>query len=529
MATKEPNITWTSFGLLVLVALALAADFRFPYLDQRPMHTDEAILATKYVDFWKTAVFQYDNKDYHGPGLHNLTRAFGWVARWSHPDELTDAKLRLVVAVCSMGLLLLTLLAADGLGRLGTALAMIFMAASPMMVFYSRYFIMEVPLVFWLAVFLVSCWRYTQSPSLKWLILAGGALGFQHATKETFILNLGAIACGWIAVKVVCGGFTAKPTNRLSFYSAKRGVSRPWLWVIIPAVIVSIALYSSGFKNWQAVKDSVTTYGHYLSRSEGVGHEKPWTYYLTLIFWRKDGLVWSEALIGGLGIVGMIYAFVGSHKNNARQAFLVFLTIYTLALFTVYSLISYKTPWSILSAQYSLTLLAGVGGSVIWHALSGRVSKTIVFALLTAGVWHLCMQTGIAIHEYRADPRNPYVYSHTSTNLLQLVDRVKQLEKLRPTDFSVQVIDRDFGWPLPWYLRKTKAVGYQNVTPEQLSSPVIIADIEKKDEVIAKLGGRAYESSSIYGLRPNVMLVMLVEQSLWDQFRALPVPKSAKP
>ena len=177
MATKEPNITWTSFGLLVLVALALAADFRFPYLDQRPMHTDEAILATKYVDFWKTAIFQYDNKDYHGPGLHNLTRAFGWVARWSHPDELTDAKLRLVVAVCSMGLLLLTLLAADGLGRLGTALAMIFMAASPMMVFYSRYFIMEVPLVFWVAVFLVSCWRYSQRPSLKWLILAGGALG----------------------------------------------------------------------------------------------------------------------------------------------------------------------------------------------------------------------------------------------------------------------------------------------------------------------------------------------------------------
>ena len=38
----------------------------------------------------------------------------------------------------------LTLLAADGLGRLGTVLAMLLMAVSPMNVFYSRYFIMEV-------------------------------------------------------------------------------------------------------------------------------------------------------------------------------------------------------------------------------------------------------------------------------------------------------------------------------------------------------------------------------------------------
>ena len=205
MAIKEPNITWKSFGFLVLLALALAADFRFPYLDQRPMHADEAILATKYVDFWKTGVFQYDNKDYHGPGLHNLTRAFGWVAHWTHPDQLTDAKLRLVVAVCGMGLLLLTLMAVDALDRLGTALAMLLMAVSPMMIFYSRYFIMEVPLVWWVAVFLFSCWRYSQSQGKRWLVVAGIALGFQHATKETFVLNLGAAVCGWIAAKVVCG------------------------------------------------------------------------------------------------------------------------------------------------------------------------------------------------------------------------------------------------------------------------------------------------------------------------------------
>lgn len=519
MAAKEPNIAWRSFFLLVIAALALAGNFRFPLLESRPMHADEAILAVKYVDFWKTGVFQYDNKDYHGPGLHNLTRAFGWIARWSHPDELTDAKLRLVVAVCSMMLILLTVLAADGLGRLGTALAMLFMAVSPMNVYYSRYFIMEVPLVFWVSVCLFSCWRYTQSQNPKWLVLAGAALGFQHATKETFILNAGAAVCGWIAAKVMCGGFSGRPTNRLSLSSARRGVSRPWVWVLVPALIVSVALFSSGFKNWQAVKDSATTFGHYFTRSEGSGHEKPWHYYFTLIFWRKDGLVWTEAMIGGLALVGMLNAFLGAHRNTARQAFLVFLSIYSLALLTVYSLISYKTPWSILGAQYGLTLLAGAGGAVIWHWLESRITRGIYCALMIAGVWHLCIQSGRAIHDYRADPRTPYVYSHTSTNLLEAVGRVQQLEKLRPGAFTVQVINRDYGWPLPWYLRKLPHAGYQPVTPDQLDASVIIADIDKRAEVEAKLAGRAYESSSIYGLRPNVMLVMFIEQGLWDQFK----------
>ena len=525
MAKKESNISWTSFGILALIALILAVDFRFPYLEKRPMHTDEAILATKYVDFWKTGVFDYDNKDYHGPGLHNLTRTYGWFAGWTHPDQLTDAGLRHVVVACSLVLFLLTFLISDVLGRVGTALALLLMAVSPMMVFYSRYFIMEVPLVMFVSLFLFSCWRYSQSKNIAWLLLAGGALGFQHATKETFILNLGAAGCGWIAARVVCGSFTDRPRNRLSLSSSSsKKKNRDWLWVLVPAVIVSVALYSSGFKNWQAVRDSVTTYAEYFQRSQGAGHEKPWHYYLTLLFWRKDGLVWSEALIGCLGVVGMAYAFLGQHKSQARQAFLVFLTIYTLALLTVYSLIGYKTPWSILSAQYGLTLLAGAGGAAIWGAFTGRMTRGAMVGIIGAGIWHLSLQTGLSIHQYRADPRNPYVYSHTSTNITDLVKRVEALAILQPQSFAMQVIDRDSGWPLPWYFRTLDAVGYQTTVPDTLQGSIIIVDSEQRAAVEAKLAGRAYESSSIYGLRPNVMLVMFVEQGLWDLFLSKTTP-----
>jgi hypothetical protein len=55
----------------------------------------------------------------------------------------------------------------------------------------------------------------------------------------------------------------------------------------VVAVLTSVTIYSGFFKDWQAVKDSALTYLNYLERSGGSGHEKPWHYYLTLIFWRK--------------------------------------------------------------------------------------------------------------------------------------------------------------------------------------------------------------------------------------------------
>ncbi len=49
-ARKEVSITRISFLFLVLLALGLGAFYRFPGLDRRPMHTDEAILGMKLVD-----------------------------------------------------------------------------------------------------------------------------------------------------------------------------------------------------------------------------------------------------------------------------------------------------------------------------------------------------------------------------------------------------------------------------------------------------------------------------------------------
>jgi hypothetical protein len=87
-------------------------------------------------------------------------------------------------------------------------------------------------------------------------------------------------------------------------------------------------------------------------------------------------------------------------------------------------------------------------------------------------------------------------------------------------DMPVQVIQNENGWPLPWYLRDMKSVGYHTAMPETLQAPVVVVDTALEAEAREKMGGN-YESS-LWGLRPGITLSLLVEKSLWEKFLGLP-------
>lgn len=509
-------------GLVIfaVISLAVAAYYRFPSLGERPMHTDEAILAIKSAEFQSSGHFQYDPKDFHGPALHYATLVWSKLAGWGTSSTWTEAQLRTVPVMCGLLLLLTTLLLRDALGRLGTGYAMLLMAVSPMMVFYSRYFIMEVPLVLLITLSIAALWRFSQGGGKAWLVLAGVTIGLQHATKETFIINIVAGLVGFAVAKVMIGDFAPRQSS-FSLGSSRGRGSRAWLWVVIIAVLTSVTVYSGFFKDWQAVKDSATTYLSYLQRSGGSGHEKPWHYYLTLIFWRKDGVIWSEAMIGGLALVGMAHAFLGNHTKNApRQALLIFLSVYTVVLFAIYSFLSYKTPWCILSAQHALTLLAGVGAAAVSQAVAGKLTRLVFRVAFGLGLYHLIAQTNLAIHRYAADSHNPYVYSHPSANLLGLLPQLRELQKIAPDDnFNILVINRDAGWPFRWYWRDIKTARYESAVPETFDARVIVAELDMKSELEAKFAEKTYSMQGPFGLlRPNILINMWVEKSLWDRY-----------
>ena len=532
---KNPDkLSLSALLVLLALALGLGAYYRGIALEQRPMHADEAVLAMKFADFWEGKGFRYDPSDYHGPGLHYVTWLYGKLAGWGAPATWTEAGLRHVPMVAG----LLVLLSAVGLrgalsGR-GTLMTMLLTAVSPMMVYYSRYYIMEMLLVLLVAVALGAWWRWYQTGHRFWLLVAGASIGFQHATKETFVLNVAAAVAAWLVASWLISDQERGSGLRLSIGRPRRpSPLKPWHLLAFSAAVVSVTCYSAFFQDWQAVRESVTTYANYLQRAEGVGHEKPWHYYLTLLFWRRDGLVWTEALIGGLALIGILHAFGGEHRDGKRQRFLVFLSFYTLLLLAGYSVLAYKTPWSILSAQHGLLLLAGCGAAALWRLFSGGVMSLAFKVAIGLGIYHLCDQSMTAIGPYKADPRNPYVYAHTSTNLLSLVQTVRDLAALDPTSPpTVQVISRDQGWPLPWYFRALPKTGFQAEPPAVLEADIIIAEEAQRAVVMSRLQKDRYQDTGLHGLRPGVPLLMLVRKDLWRQHMAKrggdPVPEEVR-
>jgi uncharacterized protein (TIGR03663 family) len=516
MPSKLKPITLTQSAFLLIVAFCLACFYRLPDLDYRPMHLDEAILAWKSLSLWQTGVFDYDPKDYHGPALHYLSWGMNALLSWN--GEMNEVRLRLICVFCGLALILVSLLLADGLGRAAAVVSALLLAVSPMQVFYSRYYIMEMLLTLELALFIIGCWRYAQGKNGLWLLLAGMALGAAHATKETFVINLAAMAVALGVVMLGVGGFTPRVTgSRLRLGSSGLGVKAAWLWVAIPAVLTSVLLFSS-LHRWDDVAESVTTYNNYIHRSGGAGgHEKPWYYYITLLAWSPSGpMKWTEGMILGLGLIGITHSFAGNFlKHEHEQALRVFLSVYAVMGLLAYSIIPYKTPWTILGIQWAWVMLAGVGAQAIYSMLRGRFFVWMLHLAMIVGFYNLCDQSMNAINRYRADPVNPYVYSHTSTQAVKLADRIKEFAGFAKDKFSAQVISRDEGWPLPWYLRSLMRVGYQNSIPARLDASVIVVDSEWEEAALSKAGGREY-MPDYFGLRPGLPVTLLIEKSLWQ-------------
>src|SRR5436190_3889003 len=135
-------------ALAVLLACASALAFRLPKLDTRPLHNDEAVNATKVVDLWQSGHYVYDPDEYHGPTLDYATLPFLEFSGARGPDDLQDRTLRLAPVVFGAALILLLFLFVDGISMHALAWSALFIAISPAMVFYSRYFIHEMLLAF---------------------------------------------------------------------------------------------------------------------------------------------------------------------------------------------------------------------------------------------------------------------------------------------------------------------------------------------------------------------------------------------
>ena len=510
----------------IAIALAVAACFRLPGLAARPMHADEANQAVRAGWLWDKGEYEYDVADHHGPSLYWLTLPVLALTRatdFAHTDEW---QYRLVPVAFGLGLIVLLLLVADALGPGPTVAAALLTAISPAMVFYSRYYIQEMLLVFFTLAAIASGWRYFRTRSIGWAVAFGASLGLMHATKETWVLAAAAMA-GGLAMTIVYGWCRDGAVPQFRPYL------RPLALVAAAgaACAVAAAFYSSFGRNWHGPWDSVRAYVNYVHRgSEGGVHLHPWYQYFEWLFAFRParGFFWTEGLIGLLALVGVLAAGRRSADPSPalhRAAFCRFLAFYTLLLTFLYAAIPYKTPWCLLSFLHGMILLAGLGAWTILARMPGRWAKAVALVLLAAGAAQLGSQAYALSFRYSADPRNPYVYAHSSGDVLKLAAQLERLAHASPEghEMLVNVVTPENYWPVPWYLRRFSHVGYWQDAAEWRADAgrrppsVILFSSEVQPDVDAAFPG-AYNQQMIYGIRPGVLLSVYVRNDLWEAF-----------
>ncbi len=539
------------FAAVLLVGLGL----RLARLDARPMHHDEANQAVRFGGLLESGEYRYDRNDHHGPTLYYLTLPSAWLRGQHTLAALDERTLRVVPALFGAGTILLFLLLARPLGRTATLASAALLAISPAFTYYSRFYIQESLFVFFAAGFVIALGRYAAStgrfgpsaapqrfstPSLPpqarlgWALAAGIFAGLAYATKETSLIVLAAagVACA-VTLFVSSVHDSALGSHEGNF--SDRALLHLGV-AILAAVAVAFLFYSSFFTNPAGIVESVRAFAVYARRGvEAGGHSEPWSYYLRLLAWSSSGgLVWSEGLVLVLALAG-----VGAALRR-RESWPTYICLYSLLTAAAFSLLRYKTPWNLLPFHAGFVLMAGVGvgrlfqtepGPLPLAAVPGKARassrglhgvRAAIFVVLVVALGQLAFQAWRTDVRYGADPRNPYAYVHTSPDFLRLVKRIDDLAAVHPDrrNMLVKVVAGPYEqWPLPWYLRGMKRVGYWPTAREAApldAAPVVVASQDNTSALDAALGDRYVPE--FYGLRPGVLLTVYIERSLWERF-----------
>jgi predicted membrane-bound mannosyltransferase len=411
------------------------------------MHADEAIQADRFATLLEKHSFQYDPEEHHGPLLAYATLPAAWLARQWHYADLTEWTIRAAPALAGIALVLLAFAIAKSMdaGPGAGLAAALFTAVSPVLVYYSRYYIPEMFLVLFSAALLLCVLGYQKSPGPRWAVTAGLCAGLMYATKETAVLAFLAVAAACLAA-------------RFPFRLRDLGVAAL-------AAITAAALLLRA----QSI-DSLRALLIYAGRAgTGGRHSHPWDYYLRALTPAGD-IFW---LVAGL----LAFALLWRRRRTAA-----FLGTYAAVLTILYTALQYKTPWCAAGPIHAWILTAAVGFAALLDSRWRRAA--IVAAVLVAAA--ASVQAIRYSLPLAADSRNPYAYAHTTRDVYEIRDRVEQVTRRQPSgrETPIDIVAADNWWPLPWYLRRYSQVRWWSAPPRTgRAGPIILCSPVNEDAV----------------------------------------------
>ena len=507
-ARHERNIWLYAAGLVLLAACLL----RLLFLDLKPLHHDEGVNGNFLTQLFRNGQYRYDPVNYHGPSLYYAGLITTTVnALFYGKAGLSTFAIRLVPAMFGIGLIWLVCLLRRYTGSFAALAAASLLAVSPGMVYFSRYFIHEVPFVFFTLSLVISLLRYHETAQLRFLMLASASAALMFATKETCIITFIVLVAAWLCTRAYFLLRARKNASAIGLRDPIKEASPPivtnqtrWLPYVAAMllfIVISVLFYSSFFTNFpKGVVDSLRTFEIWVRRSaETDQYRAPWFTYL-------DWLRQEELAILVLGCLGIVIALW-----KARDRFAVFVAFWGLGISAAYSLIPYKTPWLVLNLILPLAIIAGYGLAQCWR------SKTLlrawaVTALVVAIPGSLYYAVDLSFFRYD-DDSIPYVYGHTNRQLVDLVNEVESIASRNPLgkNTGMTIASPEY-WPLPWYLRDyPRAFFWGHMV--QTTEPILIALSTQADEVQRTLG-TVYRPYKAYNLRPGNVLVLFLRRDV---------------
>lgn len=444
---KSNPIFWSALALVIFVAVA----FRTYQLDLRPMHNDEGVNWHFIKGMERDGYYKYSHENYHGPSYFYLTAAF---VKLFGDDQ---KGMRLSAVAAGVGLCFLLLALENAAGRKFILFATMFVALSPSLIFYSRYAIHESLFVLatvWvaLAVFL---WFSEGKPIHIYTGFAGLAL--LVATKETYVVNLAGLSVAIIAL----GRWS-------TIYRRLKEQKQHLIYGTTLFGLIVVTLYSGGLQWFDGIRELTIAVQQWIGRGQGdTGHFKRFLYY------SNDVIAASELhlLLGFVAV--LISSVVISYRNGIRAclgneySLGRYLAIWSLTTYVIYSFIPYKTPWLVINITAPLSLLLGyfvsiaIGSNSERVRFSGWLILIISIAIGLTKTLEFNFKTVASYNVPYAKPYgsgNPFSYVHTSDGMVELVSDIDNYSKTHAN--SRVLVGVNQYWPLPFYLKGRKSVGY---------------------------------------------------------------------
>ena len=434
-----------------------------------------------------------------------------------------------------------------GLGIAGASLVLV--AASLVAVYQPKYYPYALALVIFSFGVLLVLLRLYDGGRSTYLALGAVSAALLFATKETAFISIGvlliawAMACNYTTFAARMGWFDAREPAAAA---GRRGRSKPggkrgaiatsevetrglrerlgsWQRISILFVaalglflFVNVLFYSSFFANPKGVWDAVKAYNIWQKTGQSGFHGYGWYKYFQWLVIDKTSPAAGEKWEFGEEPMLLLLASAGALIAlwTTRRRFPLFAALWGFGLLAAYSIIKYKTPWLVLSMLVPFALTGGYAVDWLYRKRDWGFGRALALALLGFSLAVAAYQTYHLNLVHYDNDRYVYVYAHTKREYVDLINEVERIAARAGTNFDTHInVAAPEYWPMPWYFRNYKNVGYQGRVIQTTTDAVIISSDKQQAEIQATHGAR-YQLVGTYPMRPGVTLMLHARRDL---------------